>query len=567
MLALATSLTPRTAAGIIESFWNQPLGGLFEVADNWDGPVPDATVTAVFDLDAAYAVQFWNGDAVSNRLIVRDGIVTFDLTTNVQGTDPRFYDAVNPSFILPSVVVADSATDEPTLTVRGGVLSSEYTIIGLVPGSAGTIDFEATGDLAPALVNQWHIHVGMQGSGALNVTGPAAASCTDAVLGSLESGFGEVTISGSGAVLDCTGLLTVGKAGQGTLLVVDDGEVNCTSAIVGQQPGADGQVTVTGIGSMLAIAGSLDVGLSSNGSISVVDGGAMLSEGFAAIGTFEQFPGDETGGTGAVTVAGPASTWIHDGDLYVGFQGIGTLDVLEGATVISSTGFAGAEFANQGVVTVDGPGSVWGIGDVLEVWRFLTVSDGALVIADSVNVLQGELGGDGTIVGAVINGAAVAPGDPLGTLTIEGNFTQDANQLLIELGGTVPGSFDALAVSQTAQIGGSLLVSLVDGFIPAAGDSFTIVSAGTLLGAFESVTLPELGPSLTWQTTQDGSELVLQAIGSGDLDGNGTVNIADFLSLLKSWGPCPSKGDCPADLDGDGEVGIADFLLLLAAWD
>ncbi len=54
---------------------------------------------------------------------------------------------------------------------------------------------------------------------------------------------------------------------------------------------------------------------------------------------------------------------------------------------------------------------------------------------------------------------------------------------------------------------------------------------------------------------------------SGDLDGDGTVGIQDFLILLADWGPCPAQPDsCPADLDCDGEVGIVDFLALLANW-
>ena len=50
----------------------------------------------------------------------------------------------------------------------------------------------------------------------------------------------------------------------------------------------------------------------------------------------------------------------------------------------------------------------------------------------------------------------------------------------------------------------------------------------------------------------------------GDLDGDGTVGITDFLALLAAWGPCPTQ--CVADLDGDGTVGILDFLTLLASW-
>lgn len=51
-----------------------------------------------------------------------------------------------------------------------------------------------------------------------------------------------------------------------------------------------------------------------------------------------------------------------------------------------------------------------------------------------------------------------------------------------------------------------------------------------------------------------------------DLDGDGSVGVADFLILLANWGPCPPKGECTADLNGDGSVGVADLLILLANW-
>ncbi len=51
-----------------------------------------------------------------------------------------------------------------------------------------------------------------------------------------------------------------------------------------------------------------------------------------------------------------------------------------------------------------------------------------------------------------------------------------------------------------------------------------------------------------------------------DLDGNGTVDVADLLRILAAWGPCPPEGDCPEDLDDNGRVEVADLLLVLAAW-
>ena len=56
-------------------------------------------------------------------------------------------------------------------------------------------------------------------------------------------------------------------------------------------------------------------------------------------------------------------------------------------------------------------------------------------------------------------------------------------------------------------------------------------------------------------------ELIVGCV--GDVDGDGTVGINDFLDLLAAWGPNPRH---PADLDFDGEVGILDFLILLANW-
>ncbi len=50
----------------------------------------------------------------------------------------------------------------------------------------------------------------------------------------------------------------------------------------------------------------------------------------------------------------------------------------------------------------------------------------------------------------------------------------------------------------------------------------------------------------------------------GDLDGDGDIDIADFLALLGLWGPCAAP--CPADLDGDGSVGITDMLAQLSNW-
>ena len=49
----------------------------------------------------------------------------------------------------------------------------------------------------------------------------------------------------------------------------------------------------------------------------------------------------------------------------------------------------------------------------------------------------------------------------------------------------------------------------------------------------------------------------------GDVNGDGTVDVLDLLTLLGDWGPCPS---CASDLNGDGTVNVLDLLDLLANW-
>jgi hypothetical protein len=50
----------------------------------------------------------------------------------------------------------------------------------------------------------------------------------------------------------------------------------------------------------------------------------------------------------------------------------------------------------------------------------------------------------------------------------------------------------------------------------------------------------------------------------GDIDGSGTVNVDDLLSLINGWGPCP--GGCAPDLNGDQVVNVDDLLALINAW-
>ncbi len=116
-------------------------------------------------------------------------------------------------------------------------------------------------------------------------------------------------------------------------------------------------------------------------------------------------------------------------------------------------------------------------------------------INGNVNVSRGTIaptgGGGGGVVdlGAGV-GIIVVPGSYLipdpDNMTINGNLAlgADAHYSMVIRNNTA-GEFDTINVSGSATFGGTLDVSLVNGFVPAAGDSFTVLTAGSsITGAF-----------------------------------------------------------------------------------
>jgi hypothetical protein len=167
----------------------------------------------------------------------------------------------------------------------------------------------------------------------------------------------------------------------------------------------------------------------------------------------------------------------------------GSLNVQSGGTL--SLG-PGPDANGAALVQVDGTAT---IGGTLFV-RGTSISNGV------VNLQGGTLKGSGVIAGSlVVNGGVISPGNSPGTLAITSNFTQTVSGALrLELAGPAAGQFDQLKVGGTAQLGGTLDLELVDGFIPALGARFPLLSCGNLTGTFDNVHMTA-GLSLAYSTT------------------------------------------------------------------
>jgi hypothetical protein len=151
-----------------------------------------------------------------------------------------------------------------------------------------------------------------------------------------------------------------------------------------------------------------------------------------------------------------------------------------------------AAFSNAGKVVV-GVGSGFGVGTSYKQTAGRTTVDGALSAPGGMNVQAGMLFGKGTIQSTVTSSGSVTPSDSAllpGQLSIAGTYTQNAlGSLNISIGGlTVGTQYDRLAVSNGVSLNGKLILKRINGFLPAIGNSFTILTGSARSGTFSTVT-------------------------------------------------------------------------------
>ena len=224
------------------------------------------------------------------------------------------------------------------------------------------------------------------------------------------------------------------------------------------------------------------------------------------------------------------------------FQNSGTFNAKATTTM---TGTAAESFINDGsfikdtagtTTTMDIPFTNNGTVDIVAGnLRFLKGMDngenavidlgnGTLNPGETLNLVSGDsLIGSGTLAANLVNAGTVSPGNSAGGITIEGNYTQQSTGVLeIQLGGTTAGTqYDQLTVTGTATMAGTLNVSLIDGFIPQVGDSFTILPYGIRSGGFSTLNLPE---GYRWGFQYAYSGMILTVLEGGSISGTVTCN-------------------------------------------
>jgi len=210
-----------------------------------------------------------------------------------------------------------------TLTIKDGVsVESHWGYLGYKSGSVGHAYVDGVG-------SSWNcdwLVVGYYGQGMLEIRNGGNVSRYEGCIGFGPDAVGTVAVDGEGSTWSCSGNLYVGYYGQGTLGITNGGNVSCCYwGYIGFWGGSTGEVSVDGAGSSWSCSGNLIVGKEGQGTLNISNGGNVSCD--------NGYIGRWGGSMGEVSVDGEGSTWSCSCNLYVGFHDQGALEITNGGLV------------------------------------------------------------------------------------------------------------------------------------------------------------------------------------------------------------------------------------------
>ena len=157
------------------------------------------------------------------------------------------------------------------------------------------------------------------------------------------------------------------------------------------------------------------------------------------------------------------------------------------------------------------------------------------ITVDPGGLLNGQ---GGNIIGTVFNvGGTVTPGDATGTLSIDGDYNQSSGVLLFEIDGFGPTQFDHLLISGLANISGGFIdIEFGNGFVPAAGQNFDLLSAiGGLTVANVTFDVIGLPPGLQFLDAVGPNGIQLDFLATAPVDEPHTWALLAIGAPLIGW--------------------------------
>ncbi len=515
VLLLFLSLFPVSNAAAADRYWDNTSGSMFPFytdATFWSTdpaltmPAPAAPVAGdniFFVFNAApYSVILSAGNLATN-FTASDGDVTF--------TGPG-----------------------GTLTTSGVATIDDPFAAGLGDGAFVTLN-------GPNWTSTGNATIGSVGYGAFTVNNGSDFNARQVLVGNQAGGTGELTVSGTGSLINATlnsnvSLFAIGaNGGTGTLHVLAGADITTTSTTqgdisVGEGAGSVGTLNIDGAGST-AEAEDVNVGYGGTGFLNITNGGSMVLTDAAAT-TRNLTVALTLGGigAGAVSVAGDNSL-LSVGTISLGHTGVGTATVSGGGRINAISGsnaVIGNLAGSNGTLTVTGVGS---LAD-----STFAVTGNLLVGGFGHGTMRAELGGNISVSNDLVIGDDITnTSDNSVTVTGGGSLLTVGNRLVVGnegVGNNTPGSettnslmitsgADASAAFlRVAEIAGSKGEMLVNG----VGTNFN-VTGDAVVGTVGTGALEVSGGAVVTTT----SSFFAGYSGAG----NGTVTVSGGGSQLE----------------------------------
>ncbi len=136
------------------------------------------------------------------------------------------------------------------------------------------------------------------------------------------------------------------------------------------------------------------------------------------------------------------------------------------------------------------------------------------------------------------NDGIISPGNSHGILTYIGNFLPSSTAILdIQLGGLTPGNeYDQLSATGNAKLNGILKISLIDGFIPAKGDSFVVLTTTAAITDSFATIDAQSGLYLTVKKNSNNITIFVDSVGTiTSVENNKKAEIVTSYNLSQNY--------------------------------
>ena len=543
---LAAFVLPSSVALGADVTWATASDGNWTNGSDWAGgnpPANDATGTgdtARFDDVGTYTVTLDTNRSVRNLYIMNNANPVFDFTgyTLTVGNITRTH---NNSV---ATLVGGTISGSWYQGYNGGN-NSLFTITGTnahivsIGGSIGYGDGNLNNNLNTLVISN--------GASFTNTNAFAIGQSGGSSYTNMQANSNKVVVTGVGSTFGSSTSIRIGTLAAGTAtgrqisgnaLVIDDGAtVGTPQVLIGYVSGGSGAsltnntLTVGGTGATATLnltgVNSLLIGSHDGGNAAIINTGGIINatNGAIVVGAFAGNTLRVNGGT--LNATGQLVNVGNDATMFLGSNGVvnaGIVNIEADARFGDKSDAANAGFTS-GTLNVskltNQAAVVFSVGDDSgtnpAILNLVGTNIHEFRAGITIEQSDGQLTGNGTIRGLgntnttlTVNGV-VSPGNSVGTINVTGDLLSGTNAVFnFEIGGL--SSFDQLLVSGDFAFDGTLNLSLIDSFMPEAGNSFQLFDFTSSSGSFGTLNLAALDGGKSWDVSNLYTTGVVQVV-------------------------------------------------------